>query len=106
MTLLGFGVCVCGFLRTERSTVMVSCGAAWDPSPPPPQSCRAWGMLSALAASALCCCFDGFNEDVQSSHSVHSARAGRLKVEVAFPRINPHFQKWLVSPPQLMATSG
>lgn len=53
-------------------------------------------MFSALAGSSQCFCFDGFNEDMKSPNSFHFAQARGLKVEVAFPRINPHFQKWLV----------
>lgn len=62
-----------------------------------PKAAEAWGNVLWLGSLfAVSFCFDGFNEDMKSSNSFHFAQARWLKVEVAFPRINPHFQKWLV----------
>lgn len=61
-----------------------------------PGAAGAWGVLRTGSLFALCLCFDGFNEDMKSSNSFHFAQAKWRQVGVAFPRINPHFQKWLV----------
>lgn len=53
MTLLGFGVCVCGFLRTERSTVMVSWGLPGTRAPHLPKAAERGGC-SLLWQPLLC----------------------------------------------------
>lgn len=52
MRLLDLGICVCGFLQTELSTVMDSCELTGTRTPRLPQELG--GMLSALAASLHC----------------------------------------------------
>lgn len=62
-----------------------------------PNAAGAWGMVSAPEASLLrVSTLMAFNEDMKSPSSFRLSPVRWLKVEVAFPRINPHFQKWLV----------
>ena len=57
-----------------------------------PKAAGAWGNVLCLGnLYAVCFCFDGFNEDMKSSNSFHLPQVRWLKVEVAFPRINPLF---------------
>lgn len=91
MALLDLGASV-WFLSTELNNRNAFPQDNRDLYLPNFKAAGAWGNVLCLGnLYAVCFCFDGFNEDMKSSNSFHLPQVRWLKVEVAFPRINPHF---------------